>query len=78
MLKTELTQLETDIRKWTQETNQARRDLLVTMQKIQDRYGEVSEQAIRILAEAYHIQPAEILGLASLFPEVRLQKRRQL
>lgn len=77
MLKTELTQLETDIRKWTQETDQARRDLLVTMQKIQDRYGEISEQAIRILAEAYHIQPAEILGLASLFPELRLQKSKK-
>lgn len=74
MSDTDSTQLETDIRQWSNEMQNDRQSLLSVMQKVQERYGMLSEQAMRALSEAYHIQPAEVYSLATLFTCMRLQK----
>jgi [NiFe] hydrogenase diaphorase moiety large subunit len=65
--------LKQDIYHWIDEVGQDQKDLLMVLQKIQSRYQCISEDAMKIVAEAFHIQPAEIFGLVSFFPTLRMQ-----
>jgi [NiFe] hydrogenase diaphorase moiety large subunit len=69
----EYDQLKQDIHHWVNEIEQNRKDLLLVLQKIQSRYQYISEDAMKIVAEAFQIQPAEIFGLVSFFPTLRMQ-----
>jgi [NiFe] hydrogenase diaphorase moiety large subunit len=63
-------QIEQSIRDWTHEVNYDRKQLLVVMQKIQESYHYISEESMRILAEDFQIQPAEVFSLATFFPSL--------
>ena len=67
MLTISPSQIEQNIHAWTDEVDHDRRQLLVVMQKIQDCYQLVSEESMRVLAQDFQIQPAEVLSLATFF-----------
>lgn len=67
MLTAAPSQIDQNIHAWTHEVDHDRRQLLVVMQKIQECYQSISEDSMRVLAEDFQIQPAEVLSLATFF-----------
>jgi [NiFe] hydrogenase diaphorase moiety large subunit len=73
MLNVDPTQIEQNIHAWADEAGHDRGRLLVVMQKIQASYQSISEEAMRILAQEFQIQPAEVYSLATFFPAFSTQ-----
>lgn len=71
----EQSQVEQSIHIWTNEINNDQKQLLSVLQQIQNDYHDISDEAIRIVADDFHIQPAEIFGLASLFTRLAPQPK---
>ncbi len=73
MLNVDPIQIEQNIHALADEAGHDRGQLLVVMQKIQTRYQSISEEAMRILAQEFQIQPAEVFSLATFFPAFSTQ-----
>jgi [NiFe] hydrogenase diaphorase moiety large subunit len=68
------TKVKADIRQWSKETGNDRQNLLIVMQKAQERYGMLSEETMCALSETYELQPAEVFSLVSLFTGLQSKK----
>ncbi len=47
--------------------------LIPVLQKAQDIYGYLSEETIRKIAEALHMHPAQVYGVATFYTQFRLE-----
>lgn len=75
MPNAEQAQLDQDILIWIDELGHDRSNLLLVLQRIQNRYHSISEYAMRSVAEKFETQPAEVFGLVTYYPTLSDQPR---